>query len=384
MLRITPRPLDALLAEAVGAMDRVLAAAGGGSPPAYEIRGDRKTAVEWLCAFKEKAPPAAMTFAVKAKFLAEAVAMGAAVIVTSPGLEPPSPAPVLVVTPDPRLLFVSVLETAERELRPDWPESRPYMKDGATVELGRDVVFGPGCCVGADVSLGDRVRLGPGVVVGDGAKVGPDTVIHPRAVLCWQVRIGARCVIGPGAVIGWDGFGYTQVPDPAAGRVIHYRNPHLGGVVIEDDVEIGANTCVDRGLVEDTVIRRGTKLDNLVQVGHNCEIGRDCLIASQAGTAGHSFVGDRAIVLGQAGLSHGTRVGADAIITGQTGVTGEIPPGREAWSGTPSIKLDESLRVQALARRFLPRLRVFFNHFHKSSSFDDLKERYADHGEGRK
>ncbi|MDR1081968.1 MAG: UDP-3-O-(3-hydroxymyristoyl)glucosamine N-acyltransferase [Deltaproteobacteria bacterium] len=391
MLGIVPRPLDALLAEAAASLASGLAAAGGGKAPRYEIRGDPGTEVGFLCAFKEKAPPGAVTFAVKAKFLADAASNGAAAVLTTPalaqGLPGPAPGapppPVMVITPDPRLLFVGLLELAEKAIRPSWATAEPFFKDRAGVEAAEGVVFGPGSYIGAGVKLARNVRIGPGAVVEDGVEIGEGTAVHARAVVLWRVRIGARCVIGPGAVIGWDGFGYTQAPDPETGRLIHYRNPHLGGVVIEDDVEIGANTCVDRGLIADTLIRRGSKLDNLVQVGHNCEIGRDCLLASQVGTAGHAAVSDRAFILGQAGLSHGTRVGADAIITGQTGVTGEVPAGRTAWAGTPCIPLDEELKLQALARRFLPRLRNLLDHLRKSSSFSELRDRYLG-SEGRK
>jgi UDP-3-O-[3-hydroxymyristoyl] glucosamine N-acyltransferase len=391
VLGIDPRPLGELLADARGSLARGLAAAGGGGAPDYEILGDPSAEVGWLCAFKEKAPPGSLTFAVKAKFLADAAANGAAAVITTPQLaqgaaprEPGAPpGPALVVTSDPRLLFVGLLELAERALRPSWPPAEPFFKDRSSVEAGPGVVFGPGTYVGAGVRLGEGARIGPGAAIEDEAEIGAGTVVHARAVIMWRVRIGCRCVIGPGAVIGWDGFGYTQAPDQATGRLIHYRNPHLGGVTIEDDVEIGANTCVDRGLIADTLIRRGSKLDNLVQVGHNCEIGRDCLLASQVGTAGHATVAERALVLGQAGLSHGTHVGADAIITGQTGVTGEVPAGRKAWAGTPCITLDEQLKLQALARRFLPRIRSFLEHFRKSSTFSELRDRYLS-GESRK
>ncbi|MDR2612500.1 MAG: UDP-3-O-(3-hydroxymyristoyl)glucosamine N-acyltransferase [Deltaproteobacteria bacterium] len=388
MLQIAPLPLSELLAGARDVLARGLAAAGGGSAQSYAVKGDQSLEVRWLCAFKEKPPPGALTFAVKAKYLAEAAASGASAVVTSPALETALSGadrpPALVLTPDPRLLFVAALELAERDLRPHTASAEPFWKDRASVELGEGVLFGPGAYVGAGARIAEGVRIGPGAIIEDGVSIGAFSEIHPRAVLRWGVRIGARCIIHPGAVIGGDGFGYTQVPDPSTGRLIHYRNPHLGSVTLEDDVEIGSNACVDRGLVADTVIRRGTKIDNLVQVGHNCEIGRDCILVSQCGAAGHSTIGDRAFVLGQAGLSHGARVGADAIVTGQTGVTGEIPPGRTAWGGTPAVPLDEELKIQALSRRFLPRLRAFLDQFRKSASFSELKERYQDRGDGRK
>jgi UDP-3-O-[3-hydroxymyristoyl] glucosamine N-acyltransferase len=279
---------------------------------------------------------------------------------------------------------VAALELAEKETRPVNACAEPFWKDRASCSVGSNVSFGPWSYVGSGVTIGDNVRIGPGVIIEDGVAIGSSTEIHPRVVLKWGVRIGSRCIVHPGTVIGADGFGYTQAPDPATGRVIHYRNPHLGSVTVEDDVEIGANACVDRGLVADTLIRRGSKLDNLVQVGHNCEIGRDCILVAQAGAAGHSSLGDRAWVLGQAGLSHGVKVGKDAIITGQTGVTGEIPEGRKAWGGTPSIPLDEELKTHALARKFLPRLRAFLDSFRKSATFAELKDRFPDRGDGRR
>jgi UDP-3-O-[3-hydroxymyristoyl] glucosamine N-acyltransferase len=177
-------------------------------------------------------------------------------------------------------------------------------------------------------------------------------------------------------VIGDDGFGYNQIPDTARGRLYHVKNEHVGGVWIGDDVEIGTLVCVDRGLVGDTVIGSGTKVDNLVQIAHNCQVGRDAVIVAQVGMAGHTRLGDRVFALGQAGFTTGAAVGDDAIIGGQAGVSGEIPAGRAVWSGTPAQKADDDFRQLALIRRELPRVREFFRLLGRADSFQSLQQMF--------
>ncbi|MDR1166686.1 MAG: UDP-3-O-(3-hydroxymyristoyl)glucosamine N-acyltransferase [Deltaproteobacteria bacterium] len=371
-----PAPLAQLLQEAEFSLKAQLAPHAAVWPaPLYEVRGAPETLVKALAAAGEPDLEGALTFAAEAKFLAPALASGASAIIVPQNLALPEKAPAAwVACAEPRLLFAAVLNVAEKRLRPALPAGEPFFRDRESVSLGRGARIGPLSYVGARVTVGDGTVIGPQVYVGDDCQIGRDCLIHPGAILRWRTRLGDRVIIHAGAVLGEDGFGYTQIPIPASGRLIHYKNAHLGGVLIGDDVEIGALSCVDRGLVADTVIKEGSKLDNLVQVGHNCEIGRDCVVVSQAGAAGHSRVGDRAFILGQAGITHGGVVGADAIVTGQTGVTGHIPPGKRAWSGTPALPHEEDLKTQALARRYLPRWRRFVEAFKKSATFQELQE----------
>ncbi len=198
-----------------------------------------------------------------------------------------------------------------------------------TAELGAGVTLGPGAVVGPGARVGERSVIGPGCVLGEGAIVGDDCVLHASVTLYDGVRLGHRVVLHAGVVVGADGFGYAASPRGAV------KVRHLGGVVIGDDVEVGANTAIDRGTLDDTVVGAGTKIDNLCQVGHNVRIGRSCLIAGLTGIAGSAVVGDGAVLGGAVAVADHVRIGAGARIAGRSGVTKDVPPG-ETWAGFPA------------------------------------------------
>ena len=215
-----------------------------------------------------------------------------------------------------------------------------------TVVIGRRATIGPEASLGAHVvigegaTLGDRVTIDAGCVVGDDVQIGDDTRLFSSVTVYPRARIGRRVMIHSGARIGSDGFGYV-FRDGA-----HQKIPHVGRCVIGDDVEIGANTTIDRGSIDDTVIGPGTKIDNLVHVGHNVRIGALCLIMAQVGIAGSTHVEDGAILAGQVGLSGHVTVGKGARLGAQAGVFGDVPAG-ETWSGYPARPHKEALRAQA-------------------------------------
>ncbi|MEO5362903.1 MAG: UDP-3-O-(3-hydroxymyristoyl)glucosamine N-acyltransferase [Magnetococcus sp. DMHC-8] len=184
----------------------------------------------------------------------------------------------------------------------------------------------PTACIDPTARLGPGVAIGPHAVIEAEVVVGAETVIHAGAIIHARCTIGARCIIGSHCVIGFDGFGYEF----AAGR--HQKIPHLGSVQIEDEVEIGAGTTIDRGRFGATRIGTGTKIDNLVQIAHNVEIGRHCLIVSQVGIAGSCRIEDGAILAGQAGLVPHITIGRGARVGASTGVAGSVPAG-STWSG---------------------------------------------------
>ncbi len=204
----------------------------------------------------------------------------------------------------------------------------------------------PGAFVHATARIEDNVTIDPGAVVGPGAEIGAGSVIASHAVIGPQVRIGRDCAIGagstlqsalignrviihPGVRIGQDGFGFAMSPKG------HMKVPQIGRVIIQDDVEIGANSCIDRGASRDTVIGEGTKIDNLVQIGHNCVIGRHCVIVSQVGIAGSSTLEDFVVLGGQVGLAGHLTVGMGAQVAAQSGVAGDIPRGAR-YGGYPA------------------------------------------------
>ena len=215
-----------------------------------------------------------------------------------------------------------------------------------TAKVGRDVRLAEGVTVEAYVVIGDGAVIGEGswleshVVVGRDVVIGRDSRLHPGVVLYPGARLGDRVQIHSGARIGSDGFGYVY-RDGA-----HEKIPHVGRCVIENDVEIGANTTIDRGSIDDTVIGAGTKIDNLVHLGHNVRVGKLCLIMAQVGVAGSTHIGDGVIMAGQAGIGGHIEIGDRVRIGGQAGVFGSVPAG-ETWSGYPARPHRESLRAQA-------------------------------------
>lgn len=211
-------------------------------------------------------------------------------------------------------------------------------------ELGEGVAIGAGTVVAAGVRVGARSVLGAGVYLGPGVSLGTDCRIETRVTVHRGSSLGDRTVVHSGTVIGADGFGYVW--DGSA----HRKVPQLGRVIIESDVEIGANCCVDRATLGETRIRRGAKIDNLVQIAHNTDIGEHAILVAQAGVAGSSRVGAGAVIAGQVAISDHVTVGAGARVGGQSGVTKDIPAGSAVF-GTPARPLADTLReLAALAK----------------------------------
>jgi UDP-3-O-[3-hydroxymyristoyl] glucosamine N-acyltransferase len=232
------------------------------------------------------------------------------------------------------------------------PSVKPGIHPTAVVAAGASVdpsaVVGACAVVERDARIGGRSRIGALCFVGAGAVLGDDVTLHPRVVVEDGVVIGNRVIVHAGAVLGADGFGY------AFDGTAHRKIPQVGGLRIEDDVEIGANTTIDRATLGETRIGRGSKIDNQVQVGHNCDVGEDVILVAQVGVSGSCTIGDRAVVAGQAGLADHVTIGAGAAITAQSGVPSEVPAG-EVWGGQPSRPIAETRRIW-IAEGMLPEL----------------------------
>jgi UDP-3-O-[3-hydroxymyristoyl] glucosamine N-acyltransferase len=216
--------------------------------------------------------------------------------------------------------------------------------------LGPEVSIGPFVTIGARASVGARSVLYPHAVVGPGARIGEDCVVHAHASIRERVVIGHRVIVQDGAVIGGDGYGFVKQPDGT-----HLKIPQHADVVIEDDVEIGANTTIDRPAVGETRIRAGAKIDNLVQIAHGVTVGRRTLLAAQVGIAGSSTLEDDVVLAGQVGVAGHLRIGQGASATAQTGIPNSIGPG-EFVSGYPAIANRDWLKSSAIFRQ-LPALR---------------------------
>ncbi len=233
---------------------------------------------------------------------------------------------------------------------PRRPGISPDARIGRDVSLGSDPAIGPFAVVGDGAVLGDRVTVGAGSVVGEGCSIGDDTVLVARVVLYPGTRVGARCTLHAGVVLGSDGFGY------ATSRGRHRKVPQVGRVVVEDDVEIGANTTVDRGTLGDTVVGRGTKLDNLVMVAHGVRVGPDCLLAAQSGIAGSTELGRGVSFAGQSGAAGHLRIGDGAAVGAKSAVLEDVPDGAFV-AGIPAVDHRTWKRSQAVLKR-LPELRA--------------------------
>ena len=211
-----------------------------------------------------------------------------------------------------------------------------------------DVAVGPHAIVERGAKIGSGTQLHAGVYVGAEAEIGRDCTLWPNVVLRERCRLGDRVTIHPNTTIGADGYGYLQ----RGGK--HIKIPQIGCVVVEDDVEIGANCCVDRARSGETRIRRGTKIDNLVQIAHNCDIGEDCIIIAQCGISGSTRLGAHVVLAGQVGIIDHLEIGAGAVIAAQSGVTSDVPPGK-VCRGTPAIENTQFGRQQVLVHR-LPQM----------------------------
>lgn len=250
----------------------------------------------------------------------------------------------MIEVEDPILAFLAVRTHLIGASKPRWSGIHPQSWVAPTARLGSDVAIYPFVFVGDDVEIGDGTTLHPGVVIGDGCRLGSEVTIHPNAVLYPDVILGDRVEVHAGTVLGGDGFGYRMVD----GR--HTKVPQTGRVEVGDDVEIGSNCTVDRATFEATRIGDGTKIDNLVMIGHNNQIGRHNLLCGQVGIAGSCKTGDHVVIAGQAGIKDKTEIGDRVMIGAQAGVHRNVPEGQQVL-GSPAIPVREQRRVfQMIAR----------------------------------
>ncbi|OLC05329.1 MAG: UDP-3-O-(3-hydroxymyristoyl)glucosamine N-acyltransferase [Gemmatimonadetes bacterium 13_1_40CM_4_69_8] len=294
----------------------------------------------------DRAGPDDLSFLASRRYLPYFQQSRAAVVLCKPDLAQESGGPrCRVIVRDPHVALLSVIPVLYPE--PTWTAGvHPTVVIGRGALWDEPVAIGPYAVLGEGVRLGKNVRVGAACVLGNDVQVGDDVRIYPHVVCYSGTVIGNRVILHAGARLGSDGFGYV----PGRGGELPRKVPQIGRCIIGDDVEIGANTTIDRGSVDDTVIGAGTKIDNLVQIGHNCRIGARCLIAGQAGIAGSTHVEDDVFLAGQAGLADHVTIGRGARVTVQGGVIGDIPPGATV-SGYPARSHREFLRAQGALYR---------------------------------
>jgi UDP-3-O-[3-hydroxymyristoyl] glucosamine N-acyltransferase len=304
-----------------------------------ELHGDAEATVGRVAPL-DRATAGHLTFLGGARYAPLLAECEASVVLVSPELaDTPGGVSARVVVDRPQEALLRLLPVLFTPV-PVRPGVDPTARIGRGASLGADVSIGPFVVIGAGARIGDRVQLDAHAVVGDGVSIGDDSHLFPHVTAYAGTTIGRRVVAHSGVRLGSDGFGFVF----AAG--VHQKIPHVGRCVIEDDVEIGANTTIDRGSIDDTVIGAGSKIDNLVMIAHNVRIGRLCLIVAQAGIAGSAHIADGCVIGGQAGLQGHIRIGARARVGAQAGVLGDVPAG-ETWSGYPARPHREALRAQA-------------------------------------
>ena len=305
----------------------------------------------------DSAGPSDISFLDNSKYLDAFANTRAGACLIAPRFAASAPrGPALLETPHPYPAFVAVTRKLYSEmLRPSSlfatkgraasAQVHPTARLEAGVTVDPLAVVGPRAEIGAGTVIGARTVIGPDVCIGRDCAMGSGTTIM-------HALIGDRVIVHPGVRIGQDGFGY--LPSSQG----HQKIPQIRRVIIQDDVEIGANTTIDRGATRDTVIGEGTKIDNLVQIGHNCSIGCHCLIVSQVGISGSVTIGDFAVLTGQVGIADHLTIGAGAILGGRAGVMSNVPAGAR-WAGTPAQPAIDWKRGVVLLRRLMGRRNRF-------------------------
>ena len=310
------------------------------------LEGDGEIEIQRVNAIDD-AGPGDLTFFTNPKYARALRATRASAVILSEKAEPASCAMLRVAHP--YLAFAKAVELFAPSIRP--PAGIHRLADVAvTATIAADAAIGAFTVVGDGARVGARTLVHPHVTIGAGAQIGDDCIVHTHVSIRERVQIGNRVVVQDGAVIGSDGFGFATKPDGT-----HHKIPQIGAVVIEDDVEIGANAAIDRPAVGETRIGAGTKIDNLVQIAHGVTIGRNALLAAQVGIAGSTTIEDSVTLAGQVGVSGHITIGKGTIATAQTGIPSSVEPGAFI-SGYPAITNRDWLKSSAVFRK-LPELR---------------------------
>ena len=310
------------------------------------VEGDSGVVINGASGIKE-AKTGEVTFVANSRYQALIKETKATAIIASPGIEVPG-SKIVIRHKTPSLAFARIMKQLGPEPIIFKPGIHPTAVIGENVSIGKNVSIQAYVVIEDEAVIGDETVIYPGAFIGRKTKIGSQVIIYPRVIIRERITIGNRCIIHGGAVIGSDGFGYATV------RGVHHKIPQIGTVVIEDDVEVGANVTIDRARFDKTWIKKGTKIDNLVQIAHNVIIGENSIVVAQTGISGSTVVGKNVILAGQSGLVGHIKVGDDAIVGGQAGVTKNVPAGQMV-SGYPAAPHNRAKKIQALVNR-LPKL----------------------------
>lgn len=307
-----------------------------------EIKGDVSLEISELSPFFQ-AQEGSLTFVSDKKYLKNLESTKASVVIVPEGIElPKSNKTYLIVKENPRVLLPKLIKFFKRKLK----KMENVREKSSAIGEGSNIFFNS--YIGHDVVIGENVLIYPNVTICEGVEIGDDTVIYPNVTIREFCKIGKGCIIQPGAVIGSDGFGFIKIEEN------NTKIDQIGRVVLEDFVEVGANTTIDRGTIGDTIIKKYTKIDNLVQIAHNDIVGENCLIISQVGIAGSTEIGNNTTIAGQVGIAGHIKIGNNVTIGAKSGVIGDVKDNM-IMSGHPLVEMKESLKIQAIQKR-LPEL----------------------------
>ena len=307
------------------------------------VEGDENTRVWKPCKIEEGCE-GGITFLGNPKYTHYIYERRASIVIVRKDFVPEKPVDSTLIRVDNPYMAVAFLLHAFNE-RSKPPRGRSFRSSvGRGTKIGKGLYMGPYAVVGRHCTIGNNVSIYPNVVIGDNVTIGDGTTLYAGVKVYEGVEIGRRCTIHAGAVLGSDGFGFAPADDGTWNKI-----DQIGNVILEDDVEVGANTCIDRASIGSTILHRGVKVDNLCQIAHNVVVGRNTAMASQVGIAGSCHVGEQCVIAGQAGLVGHITIGDKVTIGAQSGVTHSIGPNLQVF-GSPAMEASKRRKVEVLVR----------------------------------
>jgi UDP-3-O-[3-hydroxymyristoyl] glucosamine N-acyltransferase len=327
------------------------------------IVGDENATVHTFAKIEEGIP-GAISFLSNPKYTSYIYDTQSSIVLVNKDFEPEREIKATLIKVDNAYESLAKLMTLYEQSHPKRTGIDPLAYVAPTAKIGENVYLAPFACVGDHAEVGDNTEIHPHATVGRNAKVGKNCILYTNSNVYHDCIVGDNCILHSGSVIGADGFGFAPTPNG------YDKIPQIGIAILEDDVEIGANTCVDRATMGATIIRKGVKLDNLIQVAHNVEIGSNTVIASQTGIAGSTKVGEWCMFGGQVGIAGHIKIGDKVNLGAQSGVPGSIKSG-QSLIGTPPIEMKNFFKSSAVFKK-LPEMYMELNNLKKE--LEELKK----------
>ena len=327
------------------------------------IVGDEQATVHTFAKIEEGIP-GALSFLSNPKYTHYIYTTQSSIVLVNKDFEPEQPVSATLIKVDNAYESLAKLMTLYEQSQPKRTGIDPLAYVAPTAKIGKDVYLAPFACVGDHAEIGDGTELHPHATVGRNAKVGSHCILYTHANVYHDCRVGNRCILHAGSVVGADGFGFAPSSEG------YEKIPQIGIAILEDDVEIGANTCIDRATMGATIVHKGAKLDNLIQVAHNVEIGSHTVIASQTGIAGSAKIGEWCMLGGQVGIAGHIKVGNRVSVGAQSGIPGNVKDGTTLM-GYPAIDPKQFARSAAIYKK-LPEMYTELNRLQKE--IEELKK----------